>query len=66
MNDLLCPTNPKYNGHHMCPRCGQPSFWTCSCPNEPRIQVECLSGCGTYERPHADLAALPYFEHPDL
>ncbi len=66
MDSVLCPANPRYNGHHACPQCGGPSFWSCFDPAKPRIQVECQNGCGTYQKPHSELQSLPFFEVPAI
>ena len=54
-------TDPKYNGLHVCPRCGDGSNWRAVDMDRRLIRVECSGKCRTYEEVYPQLQDLPFY-----
>jgi hypothetical protein len=53
--------DPRYNGSHICPKCGAHSQWHGIEAASRLVRVECPGPCGTYDETYSGLSDLPYF-----
>jgi hypothetical protein len=53
--------DPKYNGPHICPRCGSQSTWKVTSLPGGMIEVSCEGDCRGYTMAFAQLETLRHF-----
>ena len=54
--------DPKYNGAHVCPRCGSRSQWRGTDADLRMISVQCRRDCGEYNMSYDQLSDGPHFK----
>jgi hypothetical protein len=64
MSGLSSKEDPRFNGRHVCPRCGSDSIWRAFSP-EPgeMIGVFCEGDCGEYLMSYGQLMTFCHFKH---
>ncbi len=58
---FLFKEDPKYNGLHICPRCGSRSKWKAVSAEARMISVECEGDCRQYTMSYGQLSDYPHF-----
>ena len=59
---ILCSEDPKYNGLHVCPKCGGRSEWQTVTTRGRVIEVSCAGDCGRYTMSYVQLSGKPHFK----
>ncbi len=54
--------DPRFNGLHVCPRCGADSIWEGVEKERRLIRVVCEGACEPYEESYANLSDSPHFQ----
>ena len=66
MSAVFFEEDPKYNGPHMCPGCGEQSHWTSVSADGRMINIDCEGECGQYVVPYAQLSDYPHFREDSI
>jgi hypothetical protein len=63
MRSVVWSEDPRFNGPHDCPKCGEQSEWTAVRDDSDRrtVRVECSGDCEPYEEPYSRLRDMPHF-----
>ena|ERR1700733_7247790 len=63
---VLFREDPKYNGPHICPRCGSKSQWRGTDAKSRMISVQCEGGCREYNMSFSQLSDYPKFKEGQI
>jgi hypothetical protein len=66
LSAVLFKEDPKYNGPHICPRCGSQSLWRATQAEDRMISVECEGNCGEYNMSFSQLSDYPGFKEGQI
>jgi hypothetical protein len=62
MSATVFKEDSKYNGSHVCPRCGSQSQWRGTDADLRMISVKCEGNCGEYNMSYDQLSNSPHFK----
>jgi|HubBroStandDraft_4_1064222.scaffolds.fasta_scaffold557584_1 predicted nucleic-acid-binding Zn-ribbon protein len=65
MSSVLFGEDPKYNGPHICPKCGNRSHWKATNFDQRMIMVRCET-CGEYSEAYSQLSEGQYFKEGQI